>query len=62
MTFHYGGHLSQKFITRDPQLKTTIEREISSFKKTDLRSIFVNLKKRLELINEEKGGHIEHLL
>ena len=44
------------------ELKSNIKREINKFKKSDLISIFENLKKRCYLIVDEKGGHIEHLL
>jgi len=44
------------------QLKENIKREVKIFSKTDLTSIFRNLKKRLDLVEQEKGGYIEHLL
>lgn len=42
------------------QLKENVEREIEIFKKSNLFSIFSNLKKRLSLIKQENGRHIEH--
>lgn len=44
------------------QLRKNIEREFEIFKKKDLNSIFANLKKRLDLVIQENGGYIEHLL
>lgn len=44
------------------ELRENIEREFRNFKKTDLKPIFSNLKKRLELLEIQKGGHFEHLL
>ena len=44
------------------QLKENIIGEFDNFKKTNLNSIFLNMQKRLDLIEQEKGGHIEHLI
>jgi hypothetical protein len=64
--FSLWGILKQKVYSPIPstveQLKENIIREFKNFKKTDLNSIFLNMKKRLDLIEQEKGGHIEHLI
>ena len=44
------------------ELRENIERQFKNFKKNDLKSIFSNLKKRLALVEQEKGKHFEHLL
>ena len=48
--------------TNVQQLRENIEREVKEFAKTDLKSIFLELKNRLDLIEQEKGKHIEYLL
>ena len=40
-------------------LKVNIEREIINIKQDVLKSTFLNFRKRLNLIIEAKGGHIE---
>jgi hypothetical protein len=40
-------------------LKVNIEREIRNIKQDGLKSIFLNFRKRLNLIIETKVGHIE---
>ena len=40
-------------------LKVNIEREIRNIKPDGLKTIFLNFRKRLNLIIEAKGGHIE---
>jgi len=40
-------------------LKVNIEREIINIKQDVLKSTFLNFRKRLNLIIETKGGHIE---
>ena len=40
-------------------LKVNIEREITHIKQDLLKSTFLNFRKRLNLIIEAKGGHIE---
>ncbi len=40
-------------------LKANIEREIRNIKHDVLKSTFLNIRKRLNLIIEAKGGHIE---
>ena len=40
-------------------LKVNIEREIRNIKQDILKSIFLNFRKRLNLIIEAKDGHIE---
>jgi hypothetical protein len=44
------------------ELKENIKSEFRNFKKSDLKSIFENLKKRLSILKTVKGGHIEHWL
>jgi hypothetical protein len=60
------GYLKSKVYNPRPknlqELKENIIREFNEFKKTDMRSHFSNLKKRLALIEKQNGGHIEHLL
>ena len=43
-------------------LKANITNEIKNIKPDMLKSIFYNLKKRLELVIEANGGHIENKL
>ena len=63
--FSLWGTLKSKVYNPKPstlkKLKETIEREFKEFKKTELKSIFSNMKKRLYLIEQEKGKHIENL-
>ena len=40
-------------------LKTNITREIKNIKTSVLESVFLNLKKRCNLLIEKNGGHIE---
>ena len=40
-------------------LKANIEREIKTIKIDLLKSTFLNFEKRLNLVIEKKGGHIE---
>ena len=40
-------------------LKVNIEREIRNIKQNVLKSTFLNFRKRMSLIIEAKGGHIE---
>jgi hypothetical protein len=40
-------------------LKANINREIKTISKDVLKSVFMNLEKRCDLIIENKGGHIE---
>jgi hypothetical protein len=42
-------------------LKVNIEREIRNIKQDVLKSTFLNFRKRLNLIIETKGGHIEQI-
>ena len=44
------------------ELKENIIREFNLFKKSDLKSNFLNLEKRLDLVKQQNGKHIEHLL
>ena len=64
--FSLWGYLKGKVYNPKPknihELKENIIREINSFKKIDRISIFSNMKKRLVLLEQENGGHIEHLL
>jgi len=64
--FSLWGDLKSKVYNPRPktlqELKDNIEREIKIFSKTDLKSIFLNLKKRLVLLKQVNGRHFEHLL
>lgn len=64
--FSLWGFLKQKVYNPKPntvfELKENIIREIKEFSKTDFSSIFCDLEKRLALVEEQKGSHIEHLL
>ena len=64
--FSLWGTLKGKVYNPKPQtveeLQENIKREFKNFKKTDLKSIFSNLEKRLLFLKQENGGHIEHLL
>ena len=64
--FSLWGALKQRVYNPRPanieQLKQNIRREFREFKKSDLKSIFSNLKKRLVLLEQVNGGHFEHLL
>jgi hypothetical protein len=44
------------------ELKQNIRREIKIFAKSEIKTIFFNMKKRCDFVIQEKGGHIEHLL
>ena len=60
------GTLKQKVYNPRPanveELTENIKREFKIFKKTDKKSIFLNLKKRLVFLEQECGDHIEHLV
>ena len=64
--FSLWGGLKSKVYEPKPknleELKQNITREIKNFQKNDMQKHFVNLEKRLEMLINEKGGHIEHLL
>jgi hypothetical protein len=64
--FSLWGTLKSKVYNPKPenidQLKENIIREIQIFKKSDLKSCFLNLQKRLIFLKKENGRHIEHLL
>jgi len=64
--FSLWGTIKSKCYNPKPlsldMLKENITREIRNFEKTDLKSVFSNMKKRLVLVEAQKGGHIEHLL
>jgi len=61
--FFLWGHLKNKVYNPLPltidDLKTNIEREIKKIEVTTLKSTFLNLKKRLNLVISAEGGHIE---
>jgi len=58
VTTFYGDILRIEFLSLD-DLKVNIEREIRNIKPDGLKSTFLNFRKRLNLIIEAKGGHIE---
>jgi hypothetical protein len=58
VTTFYGDILRIEFLSLD-DLKVNIEREIRNIKPDGLKTIFLNFRKRLNLIIEAKGGHIE---
>ncbi len=64
--FSLWGYLKQRVYNPKPesldQLKENIRKEIKIFAKSNLSAHFLNLEKRLALVKQENGGHIEHLL
>lgn len=64
--FSLWGQMKHRVYNPKPenidQLRENIEREFRNFKKTDLKACFLNLKKRCDLLIQENGRHIEHLL
>jgi hypothetical protein len=61
--FFLWGYLKARVYSPIPktieELKENIRREIQNIEKTTLKSVFENFKKRLDLVIQEKGGHIE---
>jgi hypothetical protein len=57
------GHLKARAYNPLPKtlddLKANIEREIKNIPKETLKSIFLNFKKRCEILLSAEGGHIE---
>jgi hypothetical protein len=64
VTFFLWGYLKGKVYNPLPKtiddLKANIEREIKKINADVLKSTFLNFRKRLKLIIEADGGHIEN--
>ena len=64
--FSLWGGLKSKVYEPKPknleELKQNITREIKNFQKNIMQKHLVNVEKRLEMVINEKGGNIEHLL
>ena len=61
--FYLWGYLKSKVFNPLPnsldELKINIRREIEKITKDDLKRVFLNFEKRVVLVIESKGGHIE---
>ena len=64
--FSLWGALKSKIYGPKPsnldELKQNIVREVRNFKIDGMVKHFENMKLRLELVIDEDGGHIEHLI
>jgi hypothetical protein len=61
--FYLWGYLKARVYNPLPktldELKSNIRREIEKITKDDLKRVFLNFEKRVVLVIESKGGHIE---
>ena len=62
--YYLWGYLKARVYNPLPktldELKANIEREIKKINKETLKNVFSNLKKRCNLVIENKGGHFEN--